>query len=123
MQVKCPPLIFPDIDHPTADHPITKHTDAKIIERVPFAESVTFLEHSQFLVEPDVPVPHGVSRAMFPDRRNEQSPCSLVKEKPEAEPEKASTHRAAGFCPKVCFSLFISGKIMKPENQSAETFE
>jgi hypothetical protein len=123
MQVKCPPLIFPDIDHPAADHPITKHTDAKIIERVPFAESVTFLEHSQFLVEPDVPVPHGVSRAMFPDRRNEQSPCSLVKEKPEAEPEKASTHRAAGFCPKVCFSLFISGKIMKPENQSAETFE
>jgi hypothetical protein len=123
MQMESATLVFPDINHSAADHSIAKHADATIIERVPFAESVTFLEHSQFLVEPDVPVPHGVSRAMFPDRRNEQSPCSLVKEKPEAEPEKASTHRAAGFCPKVCFSLFISGKIMKPENQSAETFE
>jgi hypothetical protein len=60
MQMKRPALIFPDINHSPADHAITKNTDALVIERLPFAESVGFLQHSQFLVEPDMPVSHGV---------------------------------------------------------------
>jgi hypothetical protein len=60
MQMKRPALIFPHIDHPAADDAITKNTDALVIERLPFAESVGFPQHSQFLVEPDMPVSHGV---------------------------------------------------------------
>lgn len=70
VQMKRPPVIFPDIDHPAADHPITKHADATIIERVPFAESVAFLQDSQLFVKPDVPVPHSFTRAISREARN-----------------------------------------------------
>ncbi|HSU85133.1 MAG TPA: hypothetical protein VLI42_00225 [Chthoniobacterales bacterium] len=58
VQMKRPPFIFPDINHPAADHSITKNTHAPIIERLPFTISVAFLQHPQFLVKPDMPVSH-----------------------------------------------------------------
>lgn len=70
MQMERPVLIFPDIDHPAADYPITTGTDATIVERVPFAESVAFLQDSQLFVKPDVPVPHSFTRAISREARN-----------------------------------------------------
>jgi hypothetical protein len=51
--------LLPDIDHPAADHPVAKHADPPVIEAIPFAKAIRFLEGNQFFCERDTPVHPG----------------------------------------------------------------
>ena len=72
---------LPDINHPAVDEPVAEDTDARVIQRIPFAVSIELLEHAQFFIEPDVSIPHGSSRKIFRDGRNWPTPHSLVQKK------------------------------------------
>jgi hypothetical protein len=52
-------VILPNVDHPAGDDSVAKDTDAPIIERIPFAITVGFLEHGQSIRQSDVSVHSG----------------------------------------------------------------
>ncbi len=56
MQVENFATVLPDVDHPAADRLLADDADAPVIERIPFAMSITLLEHRQFFIEMDVPI-------------------------------------------------------------------
>ena len=56
--------VLPDVDHPPGHHSIAKDTNPPVVERMPPAQTIAFLEDDEFVLERDVPI-HCLEKNQF----------------------------------------------------------